>query len=302
MRSIMIRRLKQYERWREDARLGMTPRRKVAWTLGNLLILLGAYLLLFVGGLMADEQYNVYAASGDNDEYAPIVSRVPPATDAGASADDAQIPVPAQFAQPPTSRLRIPILNDGSAGALTNAVPSTTATNGPSTITRIVVPAIALDKKVIQVGWTVEQQADGQQVAIWDVDKYRVGHHQGTSNPGGGGNIVLAGHSGGRAYPFNDIFYLKQGDLIELYSDQQLYQYTVTDHIVVDEVGQPLAKRLENAHYIEPTDEEMVTMVACWPLSGPDKFKQRIIIRARPVGAQLNTDQTNQEHSGWTTR
>ena len=77
-------------------------------------------------------------------------------------------------------------------------MPRTLADEGPSTISRIVIPQIAIDKKVIEVGWTVEQ-AEGQELAIWDVDKYRVGHHSGTSNPGAGGNIVLAGHSGGRA-------------------------------------------------------------------------------------------------------
>lgn len=283
----------------------MTTRRKIFWTLGNTLILIGLYLLLFVGGLLADEQYNVYAASGDNAEMAPVAAA--PRDAAPGDADDAldpeaearRVPAPAR----PATRFNIPILNNGSAGALTNVVPSAVDDDyGPSTITRIVAPAIGLDKKVIEVGWTIQQQAEGQEVAVWDVDKYRVGHHQGTSNPGGGGNIVLAGHSGGRAYPFNDIFYLKPGDKIELYSNDQLYEYTVSDHILVDEVGQPLEKRLENARYIEPTDEELVTMVACWPLTGPNKFNQRIIIRARPVGATLSPDQTNQEHSGWTVR
>jgi sortase (surface protein transpeptidase) len=127
-------------------------------------------------------------------------------------------------------------------------------------------------------------------VAVWDVDKYRVGHHRGASNPGGGGNIVLAGHSGGKAYPFNDIYYLKPGDLIQLYSDGQPYDYTVSEHILLDEVGQPLEQRLENARYIGPADEELVTMVACWPLTGPDKFKQRIVIRAKPAGVVSGDD------------
>jgi sortase A len=150
--------------------------------------------------------------------------------------------------------------------------------------------------------WTAQKQPDGQEVAVWDVDKYRVGHHKGSSNPGNGGNIVLAGHSGGKAYPFNDIYYLKPGDLIELYSNDQVYQYSVTEHILVDEVGQPLEKRLENARYIEPTDEELLTMVACWPLTGPDKFKQRIIIRSKPLGEPPAADQTNHESSSWTVR
>lgn len=305
MRSQMFHRLEQYARWREDVRSGMTPRRKIVWTLGNLLIFIGLLLFLFVGGTLADERYNVYAASGDNDVMAPVVASEPGNQDAPSSdrtlAELARESAPAPVVSRAAPRFDIPILNNGSADALTNAVPQARATSGPSTITRIVAPAIALDKKVIEVGWTV-QLIDGQEVAVWDVDKYRVGHHQGSSNPGDGGNIVLAGHSGGYAYPFNDIYYLKPDDVIELYANDQVYEYRVSDHILVDEVGQPLEKRLENAQYIEPTGEEMITMVACWPLTGPNKFNQRIIIRARPVGGTLAADQSLQEHSGWTAR
>lgn len=274
----------------------MTRQRKIFWTFGNLLTLIGLFLLLVVGGIKADEQYNVYAASGNSD-----VGLATP-TESPAPNADRQ---PAQATPEPTAqprRFNIPILNNAPSDQLTNAVPKQANNAGPSTVTRIVVPAIALDKKVVEVGWTVEQQADGQEVAVWDVDKYRVGHHKGSSNPGNGGNIVLAGHSGGKAYPFNDIFYLKPGDLIELYSNDQVYQYTVTDHILVDEVGQPLEKRLENARYIEPADEEVVTMVACWPLTGPQKFAQRIIIRSKPLGQPPAADATNQETSSWTVR
>jgi LPXTG-site transpeptidase (sortase) family protein len=273
----------------------MTTKRKIIWTFGNILILFGMLLMLFVGGLLADEQYNVYAASGDNDVVAPVLT-APTAAPAAPNEPTAQPSVPRA-----PSRFNIPVLNTGGASELTNAVPTAANAGGPSTITRMVVPQIGLDKKVLEVGWTV-QNIDGQEVAIWDVDKYRVGHHQGTSNPGEGGNIVLAGHSGGKAYPFNDIFYLKPGDLIELYSNNQVFDYHVSDHILVDEVGQPIEKRLENARYIEPTGEEVVTMVACWPLTGPNKFNQRIIIRAKPVNAQPPVEQAQQEYSGWTAR
>ncbi len=278
----------------------MTTLGKMLHALGNLLMLTGLYLLLFVGGLFADEQYNVYAASGANDERAPVVAagRIdddisvvatpqPPLAPADSSATtpdqpskEAQVPRPLSIVGP----------DEGSEGQLTNAVPVLAADTRPSTLTRIVIPAIEVDKKVVEVGWTVERQPDGQAVAIWDVDKYRVGHHRGTKNPGGGGNIVLAGHSGGKAYPFNDIYYLKPGDLIQLYSNGQPHDYTVSEHILLDEVGQPLEKRLENARYIGPADEEVVTMVACWPLTGPDKFKQRIVIRAKPAGAVAPDD------------
>jgi len=281
----------------------MTIWRKIVWTFGNLLMLIGAYLLLFVGGLLADEQYNVYAASGDNELVAAAVSESDLDSDGLPVANDAsgtEAAGAAAIMRNP-DRFNIPVLNQGSSNALTNIVPQKVDHNGPSTISRIIIPKLNLDKKVVEVGWTV-QQSNGQAVAVWDVDKYRVGHHKGSSNPGGGGNIVLAGHSGGRAYPFNDIYYLQPGDVIQLYSNDQVYEYAVSDHILVDEVGQPLEKRIENARYIEPTDEEVITMVACWPLTGPNKFKQRVIIRSKPIGGPPPADETNVERSGWTIR
>ena len=273
----------------------MTTIGKMLHTLGNLLMLTGLYVLLYVGGLFADEQYNVYAASGANDERTPVVragrgdedipavaASLPPLAPAASSATT---PVKSSPEARMPRRLSMVEPDGGSEGQLTNVVPAVAAETGPSTVTRIVIPAIEVDKKVVEVGWTVERQPDGQAVAIWDVDKYRVGHHRGTANPGGGGNIVLAGHSGGKAYPFNDIYYLKPGYLIQLYSNGDPHDYIVSEHILLDEDGQPLEKRVENARYIGPADEELVTMVACWPLTGPDKFKQRIVIRAKPAGA-----------------
>ncbi len=277
----------------------MTMSRNLAHTFGNLLILVGLYLLLFTGGLLADQQYNVYAASGNTDV---ALSEVPagkpfapnPEAPAGAQPSFA---VPPRFIAPSAP----PVSTASTVSEPTDAASERIVSNTRSTITRIAIPGIKVDRKVVEVGWTVQQQ-DGKDVAIWDVDKYRVGHHTGSSNPGGGGNIVLSGHSGGTAYPFNDLYYLKPGDLVQLYSGNQLDDYVVSDHILLDEVGQPLEKRLENARYIEPTDEEVVTMVACWPLTGPDKFKQRIIIRAKPAGGTTEASRSVQDHDGWRAR
>ncbi len=271
----------------------MTRSRKLTTTVGNLLLLVGLYLFLFTGGLMANEQYSVYAAQGDINIGGSQATGAAPATiptrvQATAPMEPSG-PGPSLPALPDDQRQELrhvapTVTAEGSEGQLPNALREHVAENEPSTITRIQIPAIKVDRKVVAMGWTVQVQ-DGQEVQVWDVDPYRAGHHQGTSNPGHGGNIVLSGHSGGRQYPFNDIFYLKQGDLIHLTSNGQVTDYRVADHILVDEVGQPLEKRLENARYIEPTDEEMITMVACWPLTGPNKFNQRIIIRAKPAHA-----------------
>ena len=271
-----------------------TWRGRVLWTTGNLLMLVGLYLLLYVGGLLADEQFNLMAAQGDSDIALPeVVAQTPPEpalaisptaqaqpTVAPTAKPQSTVAAPAVVPQKPTAAQAS---NADQGRELNSLVPAAAVGYGPSTITRIAIPKIKVDRKVVEVGWTLEQ-LDGQQVAVWNVAKYAVGHHEGTANPGQAGNIVLAGHSGGGAYPFNDLYYLAPGDTILLWSNGQQYKYTVSQHLVVDEIGPnvTLDQRRANAHYIEPTQNEVVTLVTCWPLTGPKKFTQRVIIRALP--------------------
>jgi sortase A len=294
-------------------------RGKLLWTVGNLLMLLGLYLLLYVGGLFADEQFNLIAAQGDSTirldpvsvaPVQPVVAPVPTAKpEAPARPVLAPRPVVAEPTVAPTAapqRFVLPQLNNPGGGReLNSLVPAAAEGFGPSTLTRILIPDIGVDRKVEEVGWRLEE-LEGQQVAIWEVAKYTVGHHQATANPGQSGNIVLAGHSGGRAYPFNDLYYLEVGDPIVLWSNGQQYQYTVAERLVVDEAGPnvTLEQRRENARYIEPADQEVVTLVTCWPLTGPNKFNQRVIIRAlpnRPV-EPITTGPGGEPAGGWTAR
>lgn len=287
----------------------LSMRGRLLWTVGNLMMLVGMYLLLYVGGLFADEQFNLMAAQGGSDIAIPEMAVTTPgaqivAGSEGAVSGSAGVEPDAATAAAP-KRFVLPQLNNPGGGReLTSIAPKTIAWYGPSTISRVVIPSIAIDKKVVEVGWTLEQQ-NNQQVAIWEVAKYAVGHHAGSSNPSQGGNIVLAGHSGGRAYPFNDIFYLKAGDTIQLWSNDRQYEYKVTERYVLDEIGPnvTLEQRIQNAKYIEPTTEEVVTLVTCWPLTGPNKFNQRVVIRAVPAYASVaDTRSSGALSGGWTVR
>jgi LPXTG-site transpeptidase (sortase) family protein len=246
-----------------------TLRERITWTLGSLLVLAGVYVLLYVGGIYATIEYRRMAARGDNSLPAPaaVISPVQAAA------------VPAA-AQDNTDDFSAPVLS--ASGAILSTVPEDTQQTQSSTVSRIVIPSINVDSKAIEVGWELQEQ-DGQQVAVWQVAEYAVGHHQGSANPGEGGNIVLAGHVGGYGLVFRDLFYVQPGEDVLLYSEGQQYRYIVQERLVLDEVGVPPEQRAANARYIEPTDEEMVTLVTCWPASGPERFAQRIIVRATPA-------------------
>jgi sortase A len=287
----------------------LSLRGRLLWTVGNLMMLIGVYLLLYVGGLFADEQYNLLAAQGGSDIALPETVVTTPGSELadaseGAVTGSTGVEPEIVIGSAPR-RFVLPQLNNPGGGReLNSLVPKGVGWYGPSTVERVVIPKIAVDRKVVEVGWTLENQGD-QQVAIWEVAKYAVGHHAGSANPSQGGNIVLAGHSGGRAYPFNDIYYLAPGDTIQIWSNNRQYDYRVTEQHVLDEIGPnvTLEQRIQNAKYIEPTPDEVVTLVTCWPLTGPDKFNQRVVIRAVPAYTSVaDGDSTGALSGGWTVR
>ncbi|MDZ4719147.1 MAG: sortase [Roseiflexaceae bacterium] len=253
----------------------LTTRAKLLMTFSNLLMLIGAILLLYVGGIYADAEYNRYAARGDTDVPAP--KPVIPAI------EEAVPLLPSQRAEAEPAPFVPIVLNNTEAvdGQVTSTVPNPVAATKESTITRLVIPKIDIDSKVVSVGWEIKVQK-GTQYAVWQVAEYAVGHHLGSANPGDGTNIVLAGHVGGYGKVFKDLIKLSPGDQITLYSAGQQYLYIVTDKMLVTEEGVSPEKQAENAQYITPTDSEMITMITCWPPTGKDRFAERVIVRAVP--------------------
>lgn len=283
----MIRGLQQAVFRTSAAKPAALPSRRsrILWTFGNLLMLVGAYLMVYVGGIYAEAEYNREAARGDNDLPAPAAVSLPP---------DA---VPAAFTAPVSSAFVAPDLSD--PGQVVSQVPNAAQAAHVGSVSRVIIPSIQVDSKVVEVGWDIVEQK-GQQVAVWQVAEYAVGQHKGSSNPGEGNNIVLAGHVGGYGKVFKDLYYVKPGDEITIYSKGQQYLYTVQERLVLQEEGVPAEQRADNARYIEPTGQEMVTMVTCWPMTGKNKFTQRVIVRALPYGAGSTMSQNGP--SQWSVR
>jgi sortase A len=250
--------------------------------LGNLLMIMGCYLLVYVGGLYADAAYNRWAARGDTDVAPP-----PPVA---RRADDE----PAAFVVPATFTAPVLAVDGQQPVATENGL-----TPQPALVSRVVIPSIGVDSKVVEVGWDVVDGPDGQPLAVWQVAEYAVGQHKGSANPGQGSNVVLAGHVGGYGKVFKDLFYLEVGDPIIVYSNGTQYRYQVSEKLVVDEEGAPPEQQAANARYIEPTEQEVVTLLTCWPDSGPNRFAQRIIVRATPFATPTDLATTV---SNWTVR
>lgn len=268
--------------WHIIAGRRVAPVRRGPWLLGTALMVLGAGLLIYVLVTTLQIEYYRWAARGDSPLPAPQVT-----TSGFRPADARPLPVlpglapsapaPAVAPSAPAGEVSLPAapatstLSAVDSGLLISEPPEPVRAEWVATVDRLVIPAIRVDFKVIEVGWdTIEE--NGQLISVWQVAEYAVGQHRGSANPGEGDNIVLAGHVGGYGRVFKDLFYLKPGDEVIVYSRGQPYRYIVSERIVVDEEGVSPEQRLANARYIAPTGYEVVTMVTCWPPSGPDKL------------------------------
>lgn len=85
---------------------------------------------------------------------------------------------------------------------------------------------------------------------------------QDSAHPGEGSNVVLYGHSPG---VFTDLLQLRRGAVITVTHQGRDYDYIVTRvFIVSNSVG-----KVEAGHWIEPTEEERLTVVTC---AGEDRL------------------------------
>jgi sortase A len=270
------------------AQPSLSTRAKFFWTLGNALMLFGAILLAYVGGLYAQAEYGRYAARGDSDAPPPRVVAIPNRSALG---------IGGELEPPP---FVAPLLNSASSeGRMIGAIPPASQASTAATVSRIVIPSIEVDSKVVEVGWEIQETDEGE-VAVWQVAEFAVGQHRGSANPGDGNNIVLAGHVGGYGKVFKDLIAVKPGDAITLYSNGQQYLYTVSEQVIVKEEGVPPEQQAANAVYIGATPSEMVTLVTCWPMRGPEKFAYRVIVRAVPFGS--DGPQQQSALSNWSIR
>jgi sortase A len=94
------------------------------------------------------------------------------------------------------------------------------------------------------------------------------GHIRGTSFPGGGGNVGVAGH---RDTSFRPLQLIRKDDAIKLSTRERDYQYKV----ISTEVVSP-----GDVYVLYPTNHETLTLVTCYPFSFVGSAPKRFIVRA----------------------
>ena len=209
----------------------------------------------------------------------PVDPTVDPATEtAGPTLD----PVSATVAAVRTANADAPAR--ASAGILAptdTPVPPTSAPRSGSQPDRIVIPALALDHRVTEIGWAQELVDNDTLRSVWQTADFAAGFHKGSAPMGAPGNTVISAHNNIDGAIFARLHELATGDMVYLFSGNEGREYEVWANFVVEEEGVSYEQRLKNGEWIGPSPDERLTLVTCWP---PWGNSHRTIVIARPIG------------------
>lgn len=148
---------------------------------------------------------------------------------------------------------------------------------------RLVVDALGIDHPVIPVE-AVEIEFQGETYRQWAAPRSgNLGWHSTSALTGAVGNTVINGHSSGYGETFRDLDTLENGDLIQVYAGDVVFNYTVANVMVLKERWEPIEVRMENARWINPSRDERLTLISCWPY---DSNTHRVVVVALPMGYQ----------------
>jgi sortase A len=145
--------------------------------------------------------------------------------------------------------------------------------------TRLVIPSVSIDAPVLPTHQRLTSFG-GERLALSRVPtRGAAGWHDISASLGVAGNTVINGHNSGYGEVFRDLYRLEEGDTVIAYSGDTPFLHTVSEVVLLEEEGQTLEKRRRNARYVEPTDDERLTLVTCHPYGS---LRYRLVVVAHP--------------------
>jgi sortase A len=165
--------------------------------------------------------------------------------------------------------------------AAVNDAPTSYDNAIPGQPVRMIIPKLNMDTAVHRIGLQAFFE-EGARYFQWAVPSgFAAGWHETSAPLGQPGNTVLNGHNNIYGEVFRDLIDLETGDQITLYNETgQTFTYEVQQQELLAENGQPMSVRIENARWIEATNDERLTLISCWPYT---TNAYRVVIIARPA-------------------
>lgn len=145
---------------------------------------------------------------------------------------------------------------------------------------KLELPSIRVETDIVPIGWYTVQQPNGAQVSEWEVANFAAGWHKNSALPGQGGNVVLSGHNNINGAVFRKLYTMKPGDDAYIWASGQRITYRVEEVMILEEKSASLEQRRQNARWIQPYDDDRLTLVSCWPETDNT---HRVIVVAKRV-------------------
>jgi len=144
----------------------------------------------------------------------------------------------------------------------------------------LAIPAIGLDVPITAADYEAVEIL-GETYRQWLApDSRTAGWQPGSATLGVPGNTVLIGHHNVHGEVFRDLEKLEIGDRIRIYSSERFVEYQISFKMILPEKYESIEARIENARWIQPTQDERLTLVTCWPY---ETNSYRMILVAEPV-------------------
>ncbi len=148
----------------------------------------------------------------------------------------------------------------------------------PAIPDKIEIPSIKLFAPVVVSDFNftkVEDETFGQWIAP---SKFAAGWQPNSALLGDKGNTVINGHHNEFGEVFGKLVDVELGDIIIVSSGEKSVKYIVSNKMILAERFQTAEVRLDNARWLEKTDDIRLTLVTCYP---KESNTHRLIIVAR---------------------
>jgi sortase A len=145
---------------------------------------------------------------------------------------------------------------------------------------RIVIPRLGVDVPVVEVSWRIVEEG-GVKKTVWEMADHAAGHHANSASPGQKGNVVISGHHSLKGAVFERLSELAPGDEVILETiEGSSYRYVVEESLILEEAGASIEERRAHARYMDPTPDETLTLISCWP-SWTNTHRVVVVAKAR---------------------
>ncbi len=144
---------------------------------------------------------------------------------------------------------------------------------------RLVIRSINLDTPVVKATWR-KVLYEGYVFDQFKAPKNAAGWHPNSALLGEVGNTVINGHNNMDGEVFRYLDKIQVGDYIQVYSEDGVFTYIVSNTMKLHEAGESSKIRMQNASWIGESYDERLTLVSCWPY---ESNTYRMIVVAKPA-------------------